>query len=107
MFFPSSPVVIGLHALVAASGAVPTIDVAKTCRAAEKAIIEIMKEARAANFEGCMKQEMAARDSLLKGWAAFPAPDKARCVNPSRYMPSYVEWLSCLETAKAVRDISR
>jgi len=96
-----------LYVLVEATSPVPNIDVAKTCRAAEKAITDIFKDSTAANFESCMRAQREARDNLVKDWTTYSAPDRARCINPSDYMPSYVEWLSCLETAKAVQDIRR
>jgi hypothetical protein len=41
-------------------------------------------------FQVCSEQ-------LLKDWAAFPGTAKARCVLPREYVPSYIEWLTCLE----------
>jgi hypothetical protein len=104
---PWTPIVTGLYLLVQSGGAVPTIDVASTCRAAERTLMAMNIDAAAANFEGCMKQQMAARNSLVQQWSTFPAADRSRCVITARYMPSYVEWLTCLENAQAVRNIGR
>jgi hypothetical protein len=46
--------------------------------------------------------ELVARDQLVKDWAAFSAPVKATCVKPTEYLPSYVEWQSCLEMTRDV-----
>jgi hypothetical protein len=46
--------------------------------------------------------EQAARDQIVKDWATYPAIAKERCVQPSEYLPGYVEWQTCLEMTKDV-----
>jgi hypothetical protein len=104
---PWAPIVTGLYLLVQGGGGVPTINVGSTCRAAERTLTAMNRDSAAANFEGCMRQQMAARHSLVEQWSTFPAADRSRCVVTARYMPSYVEWLTCLENAQAVRNIRR
>jgi hypothetical protein len=103
MFLPSAPVVMGLYVLVESTGVVPTIDVATSCRAAQKAITAILKDAKMANVESCLTQEAEARKILVRDWASYAAADRTRCIKPASYMPSYVEWLTCLENAGAIR----
>jgi hypothetical protein len=108
LMFPSpAAVATGLYVLVEATGAVPVIDVATSCRAMEKAVTAIITGPIGATFENCMKREDDARKTLIRDWSTYPAPDRGRCVNPAHYMPSYVEWLTCLENAKAVREIQK
>lgn len=107
MYLPWSPVAVGLYVLVESAGVVPNIDIGATCRAAHKAVTAIIKDAQAADIDSCIRQQRDAREILIKGWAKFPAADRARCINPHHYMPSYVEWLVCLENAQAVRDIRK
>ena len=107
MFNPWSLAATGLIVLVEATGSVPTVDIAATCRAAEKAVRAIIKDSKAADFDSCMNQQAEARKILVKNWATYPAPDKARCVKTEHYLPSYAEWLSCLESAEYVRKLKR
>jgi hypothetical protein len=58
-----------------------------------------------ATFDICMSDEQAARERLVEDWANVPASDKARCVLPTEYLPSYTEWLTCLEMERELRKI--
>jgi hypothetical protein len=107
MFHPWSLAFMGMVVLVEATGRVPTVDIAATCRAAEKAIQAISKDAKGADFDGCMNQQKEALGILTRDWSNYPAADRARCVNPGAYMPSYAEWLTCLENAEYVRKLPR
>ena len=93
-----------LVAGTAAADGPPTIDIQKTCRASEKALIAIFGDKTAATFEGCMNQEETARDQIAKSWSSFSSADRT-CVNAKHYMPSYVEWLTCLEMRRDVRKM--
>jgi hypothetical protein len=84
----------------------PTADIKSTCRESEKAIKAIFGAgATSVTYDGCMDQEKAAREQLVKDWATFTAADRQHCVDPKQYMPSYVEWLTCLEMAAQVKKI--
>jgi hypothetical protein len=107
MFNPWSLAFTGMLVLVEATGRVPTVNIAATCRAAEKALLAISKDSRGADFDGCMRQQKEALGILTKNWGTYPTADKTRCVNPGHYMPSYVEWLTCLENAEYVRKLAR
>ena len=50
MFFPPTAPIVGLYVLIEATGGVPSIDFAATCRAAHKAITAISKDAQAADI---------------------------------------------------------
>jgi hypothetical protein len=50
-----------------------------------------------------MRQEQTDQAQIVKDWASYLAADKTHCVQPKVYMPSYVEWLTCLEIARDVR----
>ena len=54
-----------------------------------------------------MSSEQKAREHLIKDWSQYAAADKARCVQagPSVYLPSYIEWLTCLEMETAVKKM--
>ena len=42
---------------------------------------------------------------ILGRAAAYAAVDKSRCMRTSVYLPSYVEWLTCLEMERDVRKM--
>jgi uncharacterized protein YraI len=90
-----------------ATGTAPTIDIKKTCQTAQKTITEIFGDDTAITFDGCMRQEQDAGDRLAKDWATYPAEDRQRCVNRTGYMPSYVEWLTCFEMVRDVRQMRK
>ena len=105
MFLPIAPIFAGMQVLVATAGDVPRVDIVKTCRTSEKAIKEVFGTNAISNtFESCMENEKANLEQLLKDWGTYPGPAKVRCVQPGVYMPSYTEWLTCLEME---RDVSK
>jgi hypothetical protein len=58
-------------------------------------------------FDACVEDEKDASAKLAKDWAIFPAADKARCVHAAIYLPSYVEWLTCIEGESTLRRIRK
>jgi hypothetical protein len=91
----------------AAPASVPTIDIATTCRESERAITSIFGPGTQQTFDSCMKQEQEAREQIVKNWGSFPAGGRQRCVNTTGYMPSYVEWLTCLEMEQSVEALRK
>jgi hypothetical protein len=91
----------------AASSGVPTVDIAITCRTSEKALIAIFGAETQQTFESCMTSENDARAQIVKNWQNFPAGGRQRCVNTTGYMPSYVEWLTCLEMEQQVNELRK
>jgi hypothetical protein len=91
----------------AASSGVPTADIATTCRTSEKALIAIFGAETLQNFESCMNSENGAREQIVKNWQDFSAGARQRCVNTTGYMPSYVEWLTCLEMEQQVSGLRK
>jgi hypothetical protein len=80
--------------------AVPKFDIAKECR-----------------FEGgsqdmqqrCATDEAQARDQVQKEWSQFSASSKTQCNEETSTdnTPSYVEFLTCLEMERDVKNPSR
>src|SRR3954452_7726579 len=91
--------------LAAASGGPPKINIEATCRTSEIEIKKIFGDDTTVTTSGCLMQENAALDELAKTWSTFSSADTASCVQPRSYMPSYVEWLTCLDTRKKRRRI--
>jgi hypothetical protein len=91
----------------AASNGVPTVDIAITCRTSEQALIAIFGASYQQTFESCMTSEKAAREQIVKEWQKFPAAGRQRCVITTAYMPSYIEWLTCLEMEQQVNELRK
>jgi hypothetical protein len=98
----SVAIVLGA-ASAAHAGGLPRIDIEKMCRASEGALFGD----NSANLDICLGDEQAAHEQLVKGWATFLATDKVHCVQPAEYLPSYVEWLTCLEMEMDFRKIRK
>jgi hypothetical protein len=94
-------------ASAASSGVVPTVDIATTCRTSEKALRSIFGAETRQDFESCMTSENGAREQIVKNWQNFPAGGRQRCVITTGYMPSYVEWLTCLEMEQQVNELRK
>jgi hypothetical protein len=111
MFTKSKLLLSAAVILGAASGApakdvgVPTIDIQKICRASEREIRALFSDVTRDVFGPCMDDEREARAELVKNWATVPAFDKERCVQPAQYLPSYVEWLICVQMTEDVRKM--
>jgi hypothetical protein len=84
------------------SGSPPKVNIQKTCHENIAALTLMMGNDIRANLDVCLADEQAALDELSKGWANFPSLAKSRCVQPSGYLPSYVEWLICLQMTSDV-----
>jgi len=103
--FPLGSILASTLVLAAASGGPPKVNIEATCRASEIEIKKVFGDDTMVTTSGCLMQENDALDELVKNWATFTLADRAQCVQPRSYMPSYVEWLTCLETRKELRRI--
>jgi hypothetical protein len=89
-----------------AQSGIPTVDIQGTCKAAASAMVMLMGGSTAGNdTEICLGSEQRARDQLVKDWGTYSATDRTRCVRTGVYLPSYVEWLTCLEMERDVRKM--
>jgi hypothetical protein len=84
---------------------VPTVDVQKTCRAAAAAMVSLGSPGSTRDEEICAKSENDARERMVKDWSSYEASDRKDCIQPQGYLPSYIEWLTCIEMNKNVRDM--
>jgi hypothetical protein len=97
-------VAIALGAASAAhAGGLPSIDTQKVCWATERALFGDSN----ATIDTCLGGEHAAHQQLVRDWVSFSATDKLHCVLPAEYLPSYVEWLTCLEMEVDFRKIRK
>src|SRR5262249_13839186 len=87
---------------------VPTIDIQKTCQAAAGAMVSLMGGTTTEqDINACLDSEQKARDQIVKDRATYSSADKKQCMRTGVYLPSYVEWLTCLEMERDVRKMQR
>jgi hypothetical protein len=60
-----------------------------------------------ASCKPARNSEQKARDQIIKDRATYAAADKKQCMRTDVYLPSYVEWLTCLEMERDVRKMQR
>jgi hypothetical protein len=83
---------------------VPTIDIQKTCQIAAGAMLSLMGGTTTEqDINACLDSEQKARDQIVKDQATYASADKVQCMRTDVYLPSYVEWLTCLEMERDVR----
>ena len=89
-----------------AQAAIPSIDVERTCRGSGGTLLG-NAPATESQIKQCVASEQSAREQIAGQWGEYTARDKARCVQTGVYQPSYVEWLTCLEMERDVRNMNR
>jgi hypothetical protein len=90
----------------AKNGGLPKLDIEFACRSSEQAVSAVISVTTDL-YKSCLNDENDARDQLNKAWAEFPASDRGACIQPKEYLPSYVEWLTCLEMTRDVRAMRK
>src|SRR5262245_449733 len=99
---PLLPIFLTASHIVLAADSVPKFDVERTCRPATAAASLPGRDSAA-----CQRGEQDARSILQNDWTQYSATDQPRCTGlvTKGGAPSYVELLTCLETAKQARDV--
>ncbi len=89
-----------------AQAQVPTIDIQATCRAAAGVMTNLAISGTSGTNEVqiCLDSEKKARDQMVKDWSSFQPADREGCIQTRVYLPSYIEWLTCFEMNKIVRE---
>jgi hypothetical protein len=103
---PFVPLVAGMHILMVAANGPPTVDIRATCRTSINSVISL-GGTYSETLDSCLQQQNAALDQIKKNWATYPAQSKEHCIQPSGYMPSYIEWLTCFEMELDVRRLRK
>jgi hypothetical protein len=106
MLLQLAPVLLGSQLVIAVADPIPTIDIRKTCQAAAGVLTGTTSQN---DVEICMSSEQRAREQIIKDWAQYAPADRTRCVQAGAkvYLPSYVEWLTCLEMETAVKRMGQ
>jgi hypothetical protein len=91
---------------VTAQAQIPHINIEETCRAAAGAMVGLMGgRTTEQDRDACLDSEQKAREQIIKDQATYSSADKRRCMRTGVYLPSYVEWLTCLEMERDVRKM--
>lgn len=96
----------GASAATAQRGGIPTIDIQKGCRAAE-AELKALFSGTGDVYDTCVNDEQEGQNQLAREWETFPALARRLCVQPTAYLPSYVEWLTCIELTRDVMNLRK
>jgi hypothetical protein len=103
----AAAVVAGFMTFMAdpARAQVPTIDIQATCQAAAGVMTNLALGGTGTNeVQICLDSENKAREQLVKDWSTFRDSDREGCIQTRVYLPSYIEWLTCFEMNKIVRE---
>jgi hypothetical protein len=85
---------------------IPHINIEETCRAAARAMVGLMGGSTTEqDRNACLDSEQKAREQIIKDQATYSSADKRQCMRTSVYLPSYVEWRTCLEMERDVRKM--
>jgi hypothetical protein len=91
-----------------AQAQIPSINIEQTCRAAASAMVGLMSGSTTEqDIKSCLASEQKAREQIIKEQATYSSSDKKRCMRTGTYLPSYVEWLTCLEMERDVRNMQQ
>src|SRR5262249_42465391 len=86
-------ILLASQLVVTVADQVPSFHVRPACRAP----VDIV----GTSAESCLNDEKEARQQLAKEWSQFSARDREMCTDETKsYNPSYVELLTCLESAR-------
>jgi hypothetical protein len=89
---------------LARAQSVPTVNIDATCRAASVVTVSLLGSTGTNDFQVCMDGENRARETIIKDWSKYTDSDRVGCIQPNVYLPTYIEWLTCMEMNKAVRE---
>lgn len=97
---------LGSHIVLAAE-AIPQLDASLSCKSAGAAAVMGNSSSTTRTAAACEQDETTAHDKLTQEWSNFSAAEQSRCTRLSTLggSPSYVELLTCLEMAKAAKQL--
>ena len=88
--------------LIAASDAVPKLDVTPSCRGAARSGAVATTQER---LQTCIDTEHRTRDQLAKDWPSFSVGARVFCLASIRgFEPTYTELAACLEMKRALAN---
>jgi hypothetical protein len=103
---PVVAVLVVASMAVAKDVGIPKLNIEYACHASEQAVSAVVSATNDI-YKSCLDDENDARNQLNDAWAKFAASDKVRCIHSSEFLPSYVEWLTCLEMTRDVKQMRK
>ena len=102
MLISFSTIILGSQLITMVADNVPNFDIERGCRldnAASAGLTEVQP------LQKCVSDEQQARQQLQTRWSQFPESDRTTCAAETNTddTPSYVELLTCLQTARDAR----
>jgi hypothetical protein len=96
------PIIVAASHLVLVADQLPKFDIESGCQ-----ITAAAAEPPKRDSNICKREELTARGKLNDEWGSYTPGQKSRCVSFEQLggNPSYVELLTCLELAKAARNL--
>ena len=96
---------LGSHVILAAEP-VPQLDASLSCRSAGASSL-MSPGTGTRTSAACEKDENDARGKLNQDWSSYSSAEQTRCTRLTTLggSPSYVELLTCLEMAKAAKQL--
>ena len=100
------PVLLLGSQIVLAADPVPQLDASLSCRSAGASSL-MSPGTGTRTAAACEKDENDARGKLNQDWSSYSSAEQARCTRLTTLggSPSYVELLTCLEMAKAAKQL--
>jgi hypothetical protein len=93
MLMPLPMIILASQLTTMVADTMPRFDIVRSCRADTNSSVEM---------DRCVDEEKEARDRLQPQWLVFDRADRLTCTAETNLdsTPSYVELLTCLETAR-------
>jgi hypothetical protein len=83
----------------------PTLNIQQTCQIASGVMVSLVGGSTTeSDVKICLDTENKAREQIIKDWSTYQPSDREGCIEPAIYLPSYVEWVTCFEMNKVVRE---
>jgi hypothetical protein len=87
---------------------VPKINLDQRCRDSQRVMEMLGTNTSTVDvFQGCKTGELQALKQLGDEWPNIPSNVRSRCIVPTQFSPSYIEWQACVEVDRDVRQIRR
>jgi hypothetical protein len=88
---------------------IPRLNVDPVCRGiAQQAVTPGKRGGPDLHFRQCVTSEMAMRRRLVRRWARYTPDERANCVgSEAGGFASYTDLATCLEMAKAARNLNQ
>jgi hypothetical protein len=108
MLIPVSVIALGTQLVVMTADVVPEFDIARECRVDGTQAFDLNTGLNETD-KRCVADEQRATAQLQTQWPLFHTADKSQCIEEADIggVTSYIELLTCLQLAKAARQLPK